>query len=1119
MKNLKRCSFYFTTSFIVRKYFLFVVVAVTFIVNGFFISNVYALSENITQINFTSISQSIDPDNLSSVISVQTRNVDGVLEKVSETTHIILSSSSPSGQFYNANASSCTTIIESPFMLTMSNNTANKNFCYKDSTPGTHTLEVEAEGKTWTSAIQEIVINGEVPPVVEFTEITQDINTDTTLVKENNPYVIKSIIHVLEGATLNIEAGVIVKFDVGGELIIDGKLNAEGSELDPINFTSFLDDTIGGDTNGDGDATIASIDNWSGIWEGLTFKNITMDSILNNIVLNYGHYGIIVNDTPISSNNLTLNQSITLNHSNSNFEKLSVFGISVVEGSSATINNSVIRAPGFQTIIVDNGSNLNISNSTIYGGGRALDIYGDSTSLLDNVVIDSTESEGDGIIISGENSNLIMKNSTLLNVFSGVYLNLGSSVNIENSFISCSGSCVSGNSADLLMTGSKIFGNESIPEEGYKKYGVSFYKSNGESGGDGGGDLELPPEGLGTEYIFEINNNEIYNLDFGVNGEGGNIKGINNNIYNNVIGASNLSIEDGGGVVDLRNNYWGDKTGPQNEISNPTGLGNAVSNNVLFMPFLLDDPFVIKKKDPVILIPGITGTYLYKNYDDEKEIWPNIDQLVLSLTDSFLYDLSLNIDGSENLEKSLIPKDIIRGVDLAGVHVFDKLIEELEDNGGYIEGTDLFVFPYDWRRSTDFNASFLKEKIDKIILETGASKVDIIAHSMGGLIAKNYIFYNGKEEIDQLVFLGTPQLGAPKAFKALMYGDDMGYGLKFLKDMKIGLLNSKTVKYISQNMPSVYELLPSKKYIEDNGSYIVNNLVDLDYDETNGLMIEKGRNLSMFYFAKDLHDNVDDLDLSGVETHNFVGCGTKTIGGFTIKQKRLWKSSFFDLFDDVSIKYVNGDETVPLVSASHLIGVNIYFAKENTHGSLPSAEGVRQNILSILKRETLQDFSNILSDASNCNISGKVVSTHSPVELHIYDEEGNHTGINSDGDIEYGIDGVNFDILEEENYAFLPDGNNYRIITRATDTGGYDLIIEDQNNNDEITASYNWDLIPLRTTDSSGEIWVGPTYSPLEYSVQMDDNGDGIFDQNYGVGYSGVNESIEAYNPTRLDTS
>jgi len=532
------------------------------------------------------------------------------------------------------------------------------------------------------------------------------------------------------------------------------------------------------------------------------------------------------------------------------------------------------------------------------------------------------------------------------------------------------------------------------------------------------------------------------------------------------------------------------------DFSNPvtyTVTATDMSTETYTVTVVVDKPI----HNPVILIPGITGTYLIKDYDDKTEIWPDPAKVILSIRDLFLKDLSLDIDGKENPEKPIIVGDIIRSIPSIGIHVFDRLISELIDNGGYVENADLFVFPYDWRKSTSQNAILLKEKIDKVILDTGYINIDIVAHSMGGLIAKKYIADNGQDKIDQLIFLGTPQLGAPKAFKALMFGDSMGF-----EKFSIPLLRPSIAKFISQNMPSVYELLPSSKYIENNGSYVTDasneiidlNSFDLNYSETKNLMIEKGRNPLMFPFAEDLHSSIDNLDLSGIEAHNFVGCGSKTIGGIIVKQKLSWASFGFRLEDDFDLKYVNGDETVPLESANKAIGAHIYFANGDTHGSLPSAEGVRQDVLSILKGEELQNYPNILTDASTCNISGKTVSVHSPVELHIYDEEGNHTGPNSDGDIEQNIAGVQYDIIEGEKFAFLPDGVNYKIVTEATDIGGYNLQIKDQNKNDEVTATYDWNLIPLETLQTKGEISVGPDYPALEYELRMDNDGDNIPD-------------------------
>jgi len=63
--------------------------------------------------------------------------------------------------------------------------------------------------------------------------------------------------------------------------------------------------------------------------------------------------------------------------------------------------------------------------------------------------------------------------------------------------------------------------------------------------------------------------------------------------------------------------------------------------------------------------------------------------------------------------------------------------------------------------SVDLRAAQLKIRVDEIVAETGAEKVHIIAHSMGGLDARRMIVDLGMaEKIASLTTVGTPHLGA-----------------------------------------------------------------------------------------------------------------------------------------------------------------------------------------------------------------------------------------------------------------------------------------------------------------------------------------------------------------------
>jgi RHS repeat-associated protein len=101
------------------------------------------------------------------------------------------------------------------------------------------------------------------PFLVHVSATTYSTNTTWTLA--NSPYVIDGNVTVAAGATLTVEAGVIVKFNgTTRQLIVNGTLNASGTSGTPVFFTSLRDDSVGGDTGGDG-PTSGSASQWAGI--------------------------------------------------------------------------------------------------------------------------------------------------------------------------------------------------------------------------------------------------------------------------------------------------------------------------------------------------------------------------------------------------------------------------------------------------------------------------------------------------------------------------------------------------------------------------------------------------------------------------------------------------------------------------------------------------------------------------------------------------------------------------------------------------------------------------------------------------------------------------------------
>ncbi|MFF8607136.1 esterase/lipase family protein [Streptomyces sp. NPDC015346] len=95
---------------------------------------------------------------------------------------------------------------------------------------------------------------------------------------------------------------------------------------------------------------------------------------------------------------------------------------------------------------------------------------------------------------------------------------------------------------------------------------------------------------------------------------------------------------------------------------------------------------------------------------------------------------------------------------------------------------------YDSRQSNTVTAQQLSTEVDRLLAATGATQVDIVSHSMGGLSSRHYLKnLGGTSKVDAWVSLGGPNHGTDTANSCFDTScTEMRIGSSFLIDLNSG---------------------------------------------------------------------------------------------------------------------------------------------------------------------------------------------------------------------------------------------------------------------------------------------------------------------------------------------
>ncbi|WP_052045279.1 lipase family alpha/beta hydrolase [Caloranaerobacter azorensis] len=245
-------------------------------------------------------------------------------------------------------------------------------------------------------------------------------------------------------------------------------------------------------------------------------------------------------------------------------------------------------------------------------------------------------------------------------------------------------------------------------------------------------------------------------------------------------------------------------------------------------------------------------------------------------------------------------------------YVYRPIIEDL-NKLGYRLDENLFIAFYDWRKENIYSAQkYLIPVIKKAKQNTKKEKVNIICHSMGGIVARAYIqsdFY--ENDVDKLIMISTPNSGAVNAYYFWAggelpykeYSDNLFFKILwegFIWILKIIHGEKDNLSLLHNYFPSVKDLLPSNEYgdylfIEKNNKFI--------------RFIPVSQINSKNEFLNILNKKIYEMYQKGIKVYLIAGTGKQT-RKYLCVEKPSKSKRWFDGKPKYEVYTMNGDGTV-----------------------------------------------------------------------------------------------------------------------------------------------------------------------------------------------------------------
>ncbi|KAJ1443586.1 Lecithin:cholesterol/phospholipid:diacylglycerol acyltransferase [Sesbania bispinosa] len=383
-----------------------------------------------------------------------------------------------------------------------------------------------------------------------------------------------------------------------------------------------------------------------------------------------------------------------------------------------------------------------------------------------------------------------------------------------------------------------------------------------------------------------------------------------------------------------------------------------------FCPCCGDSEKPVPDRDPVLLVSGMGGSILNskpKKFGFITRVWVRILLADLEFRKKIWSIYNPQTGYTETLDKKseiVVPDDdhglyaidildpswFTKCIHLTEVYHFHDMIDMLVECG-YVKGTTLFGYGYDFRQSNRIDKLLdgLKLKLETAYKASGGRKVNIISHSMGGIMILCFMSLHKdvfSKYVNKWICLACPFQGAPGCVN-----DCLLTGLQFVEGFKSYFSVSRwTFHQLLVECPSVYEMLANPEYewkkqpeiqvwrkhtkdgnisvnLESYGPYQSITLFEeaLRHNELNynGKTVSLPFNLAILKWAAGTRQLISNAKLpDGVSFYNIYGTSFETPFDVCYGSE---KSPIDDLSEICQTmpqySYVGGDGTVPAESA------------------------------------------------------------------------------------------------------------------------------------------------------------------------------------------------------------